>query len=506
MAHRANRPQRPPRRRGDSSFQKTITAPPVVNGYSAQILSPPRGSSSPDQRIDVTVLATAVTTPTLDIQMEWRRQEATQATVGGPWSPAATYTNTVTGLTSNQEHVIEPPTDLAYGTWWYRARAGDSSTGVWGAWSVQVWSDVRPTLGSVTQYIDLNIGVDAPPLEGAFAYIDLNIGIRTEDYDASPAAYIDLNLGVEKLPLTAVAYSDLNVGIERKVLRTVIYSDMNVRSDMTPVPHLWWVRPERGKHGYVFNIFGQGFGSFQNEFSGSVMLGNHVCPIVRWDLVPAGLKPVTVSVKGTPRTTSSTTALPVVLLNPSALLIEAGDIIEYDMKWDTPPSTQLDILPTFDISTTTSKMGYGTALLNDTTGDPWISAQPEAYGAWHHRKFVVPSGNFLVGKTISNFGIAWYGFSASAPERAGSIRSFVVRDSQGVPKLWVTGDDHQSAPALTYTANGGALVSATFEQEGFEIIHGQGLDPDTITPEHGWIVAVVPSGAVSSMVRVVLEE
>ncbi len=74
------------------------------------------------------------------------------------------------------------------------------------------------------------------------------------------------------------------------------------------------------------------------------------------------------------------------------------------------------------------------------------------------------------------------------------------------PKMWIMGDDRNSTPPLTYLANGGQLQYATFEQEGFEIVQGQGLDPDIITPEYGWIVAVVPSGAVSSMVKVVLED
>ena len=82
----------------------------------------------------------------------------------------------------------------------------------------------------------------------------------------------------------------------------------------------------------------------------------------------------------------------------------------------------------------------------------------------------------------------------------------VIRSADGTPKMWATGDDHISAPTLTYVANTGILQYATFEQEGFEIVKGQGVDPDKITPEHGWIVAVVPSGAVSSMVQVVLEE
>jgi hypothetical protein len=89
---------------------------------------------------------------------------------------------------------------------------------------------------------------------------------------------------------------------------------------------------------------------------------------------------------------------------------------------------------------------------------------------------------------------------------ASQVRSFVLRSGSGAPKLWVTGDDHISTPPLAYTSYASSvLASASYQREDDMIVHGQGLDPDVITTEHGWITVIVPSGAVSAMVKVVLE-
>lgn len=470
------------------------------------MLAPPAGYSTNDRRQEITVSGHSDLGTPVDIQIEWRRQRAIEFPAN-VWTPTPTYTVSIEDAVSDSPQVSEPPTDLAYGTWWFRARAGNSTSNVWSAWSPQNWIELRPVLGSLTQYVEMNIGVTDPPLYSALAYVEMNVGVPDAPLEPENAVtYVEMNVGVRQEVLNLAAYTDLNIGPKFDPYVVMEYTDLNVVTDETPVPHIWWIRPEQGKEGYVFNIYGQGFGAFQNEYDGKVLLGNLVCSIARWEIVPAEARVTTVSVIGSPRTTASTTALPQVLLNASSVVIEEGDIIEYDLRWEAPGGSRLDIFPTFDISGVTTEMGYASALLNDTTGDAWISDQPEAYSAWHHRRFVVPPGNYLIGRTISNFAFAWYGSDAAAPVRAASIRSMVVRDSDESVKLWVMGDDQLSRPPLNYTANGGDLQSVTFEQEGFEIIHGEGLDPDTITPEYGWIVAVVPSGAVSSMVRVVLED
>lgn len=505
MASRARRSHpRPPARRGGAVVSHALRLPPLINGFRAEIHAPVNGYSSNDRSQPVTVSGVSALATPVDFQVEWRRQQAVLSG-GSTWLPDATYTVSVSGVPSGEQTPVVPPAELQYGTWWVRVRAGDATFSLWSDWSAQQWMDIRPVLGSMAQYIDLNVGVTDPPLAGAFAYIEMNVGVP-EGEALDTISYLEMNVGVSLGRLVAVEYSEMNIGPMLDPYRASEYLDVNVVNDETPVPHIWWIRPEQGKEGYVFNIYGQGFGAFQNEYDGKVLLGNLVCSIARWDRVPPQVTATTVNVLGTLRTTTTTTAWPAVLLSASTVVIEAGDIIEYDVKWDSPGGSRLDIFPTFDISGTSVEMGYSPALLNDTTGDAWISDQPEAYGEWHHRRFVVPPGNYLIGKTLSNFSIAWYGFDPAQPVRGGSIRSLVIRSSDESVKLWPMGDDHQSIPPLTYTANGGALTSATFEQEGFVIDHGEGLDPDTITPEYGWIVAVVPSGAVSSMVRVVLED
>ncbi len=503
MAQRASRPPaRPPARRGSAAYRRPPKSQPPVNGYTATVISPASGASVNTKKPTVTVLGEVVLGGLVDLQVEWRRQQAVLS--GSTWDPEAIYTVSVNGADSGVPVGTIPPTDLEYGTWWFRARAGSTATNIWSAWSAQRWLDVRPRLGSVAQYIDLNVGVTDPPILTTCAYIEMNVGLDPLTVVPELTSYVEMNVGVELRPFSVAEYIDLNIGPKLGVYQAAEYMDLNVVTNQVPTPHIWWIRPEQGKHGYVFNIYGHGFGQYQGQYSGKVRLGNLVCSIARWEIVPSTPVATTITVSGKPRATSSTTAIPwVALVNPT-ITFEAGDTIDYDMRWDTGAS-RLDIFPYF--TQANAVMGYGAnLLLNDTTGAAWVSDQPSAYNAWHHRKFVIPTGHYLVGRAVTNFGIAWYGFDAAQPVRDGAIRSFVIRAADGTVKAWLTGDDNQTAPSLSYTANTGTLTSATLTQDGYHIVHGQGLDPDSITTEHGWIVAVVPSEAVSSMVRVVLEE
>lgn len=511
MASRASRGNRghsrPPARRGGAAIRRALRIPPVVNGYSVEILGPNNGYSSRDRRPDVTVVGYASVATTLDLQVEWRTELAVYNSVTQIWSPAPTQTTTILGAVSGSPQVAEPPNDLTFTTWWYRVRAGNATTNIWGAWSGQQWLDVYPILGSTSKYIDANIGVLNPTtIVATVAYLDMNVGVEIKDPVPNVAAYLPMNVGVQdKLKLSA-EYLTLNVYPPTGKYQAATYLDLNTVADQTPVPHIWWIRPEQGKEGYVFNIYGHGFGDFQNQYDGKVRIGNLVCSIARWEKIPEVLRPRELTVSGRPRTTVSTSAIPYVLLTSSTRVIQAGDIIEYDMRWDSPENTRLDIFPTFNVSGTISFIGYDQALLNDTLGRAWVSDQPEAYGSWFHRKFVVPVGHYLVGRTISNLGVGWYGANSAAPLCTASFRNFVVRDSSGAALFWATGDNDTTPPLLTYVANTGSLDSAVSVMAGHTIRHGQALDPDVMTPEHGWIVAIVPSGATSSMVGVSLED
>lgn len=512
MASRASRGNRghnrPPARRGGAVFRRALRLPPTVNGYSSLIQGPTNGYASRDKRPDVTVVGYASVGPSLDLQVEWRTELAVYNSSTQVWSPAPKQTTNLSGVVSGSPQVMEPPNDLTYTTWWYRVRAGNATTNVWGAWSGQQWLDVYPILGSTARYIDANIGVlNAETLKATVAYLEMNVGVEQKATLPNTAFYLPMNIGIQDNPKISSEYLTLNVYPPTGKYQAATYLDLNMVSDQTPTPHIWWIRPEQGKEGYVFNIYGHGFGDFQNQYDGTVRIGNLVCTVARWEKVPATPLYGVVAVSGRPRSTSSTTDIPYVLLTNTTRLVQAGDIIEYDMRWDAPAGSRLDIFPTFKYTGYQFAMGYGSpGTLNDTLGRAWISDQPEAYGAWFHRKFIVPPGHFLVGKTIASIGIGWYGSDVSLPVRTASIRDFVIRDSSGTAIIRPTGDGDTTQPLLTYVANTGVLDSVTYATETHRIVHGQALDPDVMTPEHGWIVAIVPGGATSSMVSVTLED
>lgn len=503
---RPQRHHRPRPRRGAAVVRQALRLPPFINDYRAYIDAPANGGSVNDTLQDLTVIAQSRSGLPMDVQVEWRRQQAFELSPNY-WEPVPVYTVDQANVDSDVETPSPPPTALAYGTWWVRVRAGHKATNTWSAWSPQSWFDVRPVLGSWTQYLDVNVGTVDPPMLNTFVYVDMNIGVPPRPLESADLMrYVDMNIGVRPRPMGLTAYSDMNVGPKFNPYVAMAYTDLNVDPTVTPTPHIWWIRPEKGKEGYVFNIYGQGFGAQQNEYNGSVVLGNLVCETTRWEMIPPQLTATTVSVSGTPRPATSQTQLPGVQLNAGSIVVAAGDIIEYDLRWDGPVGQVSDIYPSFTISGTAYMPGYNIFTLSDVDGVAWNAAPALVDGEWHHRKFVVPAGHTFVGRTLSDFRFSWYGFAPGSGNRRASLRSMVIRSADGTPKMWATGDDHISAPTLTYVANTGILQYATFEQEGFEIVKGQGVDPDKITPEHGWIVAVVPSGAVSSMVQVVLEE
>lgn len=496
---------RPPRR-GRSVHERALIPAPPVNGFNlVTLVGIVSGQTFRTTLPTIQFRASSTLGGPVDVQIEWRTTMPV-VSPSGTTTPDATYTQVLTGLGSGTLQSVQPPTPLSLRSWWYRFRAGSSTSGTWGAWTdPSRYLNVQASVGSVTSYVELNVGVlNASPVRGATAYTDMNVGSNFDSAN-SVVSYSDLNVGL--LPgwkLTSL-YADFNISPRFGTPQFATYADLNVDSTLRPDPVIWWIRPEQGREGYAFNIYGHGFGDYENEYDGTVRLGDLICSVARWERVPAVPRPSTVTVSGTPRTSSSTTNLPYVLLDSSSYVVQAGDVIEFDMRWDLPGASRLDIFPYFTVSGIV--MGYGSALLNDTDGNAWVSDQPGAYGTWKHRKFVVPSGHFLVGKTLSNFGVAWYGFQSSAPVRTGAVRSFVIRNSDGVVQKWITGDDQTatSKPVMTYVANTGVLTSSDYAQEGHVISHGQALDPDVITPEHGWIVAIVPTGAVSSMVSVTLE-
>lgn len=279
-----NRARPPVSRRGRASVLRGPRVLPLVRGFSLDFLSPSNGTQTRDGTPDLTILPRSGTGEVVDVQVEWRNTAPRIS--GSSWTPAAVKTYLYTGLASGVDTVITTPEVFGYQRWYYRARAGNSVAGVWSDWtSSERYLAIIPTLGSVASYIDMNVGVVNLQYSGALAYLDMNIGAPLSA-PAVTAQYTEMNVGVLPKWKQTTAYSDFNVYRPTGNHSTLVYSDMFVNNDK-PHPNIWWIRPEQGREGYLFHIFGHGFGDFQGQYDGVVRLGNLLCPVVRWTRVPA---------------------------------------------------------------------------------------------------------------------------------------------------------------------------------------------------------------------------
>jgi hypothetical protein len=284
----------PPYRRGGSSYSHARLWNRPTNGFAASIVAPLTAFVSRSNTPVFTVRAfSEYPQQNLDIQVEFRRQRAYQVSSippnpplpSDPWLPVPTYDFLIEDVQPGSVRSFQAPEPLKNFTWWYRVRAGRASLNIWSDWSPQRYIDILPPIGFTTSYVDMNVGVINERTPRATAYVEMNVGI---DYPDEPLqiAYTEMNVGVPKQWRELSAYFDMNVfpKIER-TRRQAFYADMNV-VDGRPTPQIWWIRPQQGREGYVFNIYGQGFGDFQGEFDGIVKLGNYVCQVSRWETVP----------------------------------------------------------------------------------------------------------------------------------------------------------------------------------------------------------------------------
>lgn len=277
MRH-VSRPRPDPARRSRSTQARGVWVPPPVNGYAAEILSPEIGHRTQDRTPEILVQGTSILGEPVDLQVQFAQQRSRDGVMTNP------QTAEILAAGSGTAQSVVPPNDLEFTTWWVRARAGLAANNVWSAWTPDQWFDVLPVLGSISGYADLNIGVGAPAALGAAAYLDLNVGVEAPP-PLDAVAVVDLNVGVVDLVLAVLRYVDLNLS-PLQVLdpAAVRYLDLTVLVGR-PVPVIWWIRPEQGREGFVFNIYGHGFGAFQNEYDGQVLLGDLVAPINRWERV-----------------------------------------------------------------------------------------------------------------------------------------------------------------------------------------------------------------------------
>lgn len=511
------RPPRPTPPRGGAALSRAPWPNPPVNGYSASILSPVNGFSSFDRRPDIRVIGSSIVNPTVDIQIEWRRTPSTAA--------AAVYTTTFLDSVSGSEQVLEPPQDLSYYTWYYRLRSGEQDTNTWGAWSSVYFLSVFPVLGSSEAYMDLNIGVENVETLQAIAYMDMNVGVVVAVPDTT-LEYTDFNIGLETQFKIGAEYLDFNVFPPLQGFKKSEFMDFNVLDAGTPTPHIWWIRPERGKEGFVFNIYGHGFGTFQGEFDGRVRLGDLECAITRWDLVPVTDSRPSLAASVFAESDASLVAQAagsgrvrhVYTKNfpttASEFQLNTGDTIEYDIRVNRASPGLDEVFPSLYFRRGAANPAW-------PGGVPWANIRDEegrlmsdhvdlTPGVLHSRKFTVGAGytNF----NTREWGIGWWGRQVSATPTIATVSNFVIRGANGSPKLWITGDDGTAVDPLYFSEDSNlqqaGLNYVTFGQlatQPVRIERGVALAGDLITADHEWIVAIVPEGAESGMVRVILE-
>lgn len=282
----ARQPRRTPSRRGSWSYVRPPKPLVAVNRYLITVQAPPNGATVRSLTPTITVLPVSELSTPVDVQVEWRTQPPWYNPDTYTWIPSPTYVSEYLAAASDFPLEVTPPGPLSYTTWFFRARAGSKTLDLWSDWTASArYVDVNPILGSTTSYIEMNVGATGLEWAGAVAYLDLNVGVEQEDAAAAVLAYSDMNVGVDPKWKQTTSYSDMNVYPPTGEYLPAGYADMYVLVER-PTPHIWWIRPEQGREGYVFHIFGHGFGQQVNEYDGSVWLGALECQVVRWVTVP----------------------------------------------------------------------------------------------------------------------------------------------------------------------------------------------------------------------------
>lgn len=516
-----NPPPRPNRPQSSAVYRRALIEPPFVNGFNVSVLSP-NGMAVRGRRPSLLIRASASDGGSVDIQVEWRT---------APGGAVQQITN-VSGVVSGTPTVVSPAQDLGYFTWYYRVRAGRAAFSTWGSWTPDKSLTIYPLPGFAHIYHEFNVGVEnilVPPTTAE--YLDFNIGLQARTF-RDALVYSDFNVGLQEKPKLGAEYIELNV--VPAVLgeyEASAYMDFTVDISLTPTPHIWSVRPRVGPEGMLFDIEGQGFGKTQGEFDGKVLLNGVVCNIADWAYVGESF-PRAYKVAATLPTQEGTASrydwtsmraynLGVVgpngaptVIQENAVQLATGDIIEFDFIRNTPnvvSETERRVIPfmkrrTGSVSTVDSDF----YTLIDQNGVRWRDSHLYEGRKLHHRRFVVPE--WLNNVEMINWGLALWGTHfANRPNFSEEFSNFVVRKKSG-REFWVFGED--GGPVNQ--RYGQVTANIISDNDGRVSWSFPGLVPASNffarTDTHGTtvprerIVAVVPDGAESGMVRVVLED
>lgn len=192
------------------------------------------------------------------------------------------WSTTLVTLSSGNYNVL--PTGLTPGTTYYwRMRAGEAGSGVFGDWVLYgdpgvPWSFVYgPGRSEAHEYTYINLGALDIPSPDAHEYVYLNAGFELV-LSPDGGEYIYLNVGFE-VTLNQDEHSYIYLG------------DID---ESTPHPHIWWLYPAGGREGDGIKIVGYGFGHTQVEYDGVVeidwggTLGWQPIAHVSWQTIVAG--------------------------------------------------------------------------------------------------------------------------------------------------------------------------------------------------------------------------
>lgn len=397
-----------------------------------------------------------------------------------------------TGL-SHLDIVSTPPnTPLGYSTWYWRAQVKDEFGVVVSPWSSAKWFDVLPVAGTSVAYIESNIGASVPTSMSATVFCHVNVGMSLPAA-LKGSAYVESNIGAS-FPETLNGFNYLQVNIGAVIAGTPDAGRYYVESDVTedaPTPVIWWIRPEQGREGWVFHIFGHGFGASRAEYDGRVFLGDLEASSTIWETVPAEddgyLRADFITLASVLDTYSYND-----ISSVADYVVQAGDRLSYEVLWrESYTFAAIDLVASDqsqlrDESDAEDQLGLHAS--------PPTDISSEAHGQWFTRVIELPAS--WVGKTITEFLVS--SDCSTAGVSQAFFRDVMIADLDG---------NLQHAIAVGSTAvtivdwdSINSTLLATTVTAATRIMK----NPEKITSEHGHLVVVVPSGAKTDFVRVEL--
>lgn len=242
----------------------------VASGYAVALDGPPSGTRPPSLAVPLTVLVSSTSALNTDVGLE-------VATDPGFAPASVVYSNTLLNRADGIHSVtVAGLADRTVYHW--RARAAETGTVSWGAWT-PAWT-FTPDLsaGKGFGYVNFNAGATLVPDPDSVAFVDENVGVMVT-LSSVGFGYNDENVGV------LVTLSGLGFG----------YGHYGDASTNPPAPHVWFLKPAAGRSGDGIKIYCFGVGDLVGTYSGSVQLfyggtlGWVTVPVVSWQTFPPGV-------------------------------------------------------------------------------------------------------------------------------------------------------------------------------------------------------------------------